>query len=66
MTVQRNRFLTDMLSTLFDRSERLRGKKDGRSIEELCSALLSAEGVISGQSLAATVFERYRSLDEAE
>ena len=66
MTVQRNRFLTDMLSTLFDRSERMRGKSDARDIQELCRALLSTEGVISGQTLAATVFDRYRSLPEAE
>lgn len=64
MTAQRNRFLTDILSTLFDRSDRLRGKNDGRDIQQLCLALLSAEGVISGQALAATVFDRYRSLDE--
>ncbi len=66
MTVQRNRFLTDMLSTLFDRSERLLGKTDARSIYDLCRALLSPEGVISGQTLAATVFDRYRSLNEGE
>ena len=66
MTVQRDRFLTDMLSTLFDRSERMRGKSDARDIQELCRALLSTEGVISGQALAATVFDRYRSLPEAE
>ena len=66
MTVQRNRFLTDMLSTLFDRSDRLRGKSDARDIQELCRAVLSTEGVISGQTLAATVFERYRSLSDPE
>ncbi len=66
MTVQRNRFLTDMLSTLFDRSQRLRGKSDARDIEDLCRALISTEGVISGQALAATVFERYRSLSDAD
>lgn len=66
MTVQRNRFLTDMLSTLFDRSDRLRGKNDARDIQDLCRALLSTEGVISGQALAATVFERYRSLSDKD
>jgi len=66
MTVQRNRFLADMLSTLFDRSERLRGKSDARDIQDLCRALLSTEGVISGQALAATIFDRYRSLSDAE
>jgi malonyl-CoA decarboxylase len=66
MTVQRNRFLTDMLSTLFDRSDRLRGKNDARDIQDLCRALLSAEGVISGQALAATIFDRYGSLNDDE
>jgi len=66
MTVQRNRFLTDMLTTLFDRSDRLRGKSDARDIKDLCRALLSTEGVISGQALAATVFDQYRSLSDAE
>lgn len=66
MTVQRNRFLTDMLSTLFDRSDRLRGKSDARDIQDLCRALLSTEGVISGQALAATIFDRYRSRSDAE
>ena len=64
MTIQRNRFLTDMLSTLFDRSDRVSGKSDGRDIQELCRALLSTEGDISGQALAATVFDRYRSLSD--
>lgn len=66
MTVQRNRFWPDMLSTLFDRSDRLRGKSDARDIKNLCRALLSTEGVISGQRLAATVFDRYLSLSDAD
>lgn len=66
MTAQRNRFMTDILSTLFDRSDRLRAKSDGRNIRELCHALLSAEGVISGQALAAAIFERYRSLSDED
>ncbi|MEM7471692.1 MAG: malonyl-CoA decarboxylase family protein [Pseudomonadota bacterium] len=66
MTVQRNRFLSDMLSTLFDRSDRLRGKSDDRDIKDLCLALLSTEGVISGQALAATIFEQYQLLSGDE
>ncbi|MEO9516806.1 MAG: malonyl-CoA decarboxylase [Paracoccaceae bacterium] len=64
--VQRNRFLGDLLSTLFDRSGTLRSSNDKRDIYELCRALLSPEGVVSGQTLAATVLERYRSLPEEE
>jgi hypothetical protein len=53
MTAVRNWFLTDIPSTLFDRSDRLRSKSDGRDIRAVCDALLSTEGVISGQALAA-------------
>ncbi|WP_342069741.1 malonyl-CoA decarboxylase domain-containing protein [Yoonia algicola] len=66
MTAQRNRFMTDILSTLFDRSDRLRGKSDGRDIRALCDALLSTEGVISGQALAAAIFDRYRAMSDEE
>ena len=64
--MQRNRFLGDILSTLFDRSETLRSTDDARDIFDLCRALLSAEGDVSGQDLAATVLGRYRALDESE
>lgn len=64
--MQRNRFLGDMLSTLFDRTVNIRGTDDKRDIFDLCDALLSAEGEVSGLKLAATVLERYRALDRAE
>lgn len=64
--MQRNRFLGDILSTLFDRTGKLRGTDDTRDIFELCAALLSAEGEVSGQKLAATVLARYRALDRNE
>jgi malonyl-CoA decarboxylase len=64
--VQRNRFLGDILSTLFDRSGTIRSTNDKRDIYDLCTALLSAEGVVSGQTLAATVLERYRVLSDDE
>ena len=62
--MQRNRFLGDILSTLFDRSGSIRSTNDKRDIYDLCRALLSAEGVVSGQTLAATVLERYRALTD--
>jgi malonyl-CoA decarboxylase len=64
--VQRNRFLGDILSTLFDRSGNTRGTDDTRDIYDLCRALLSAEGEVSGQKLAATVLDRYRALSADE
>jgi malonyl-CoA decarboxylase len=60
--MQRTRFLGDILSTLFDRSASLRGTNDTRDIYALCHALLSPEGEVSGQKLAATVLARYRAL----
>lgn len=64
--MQRNRFLGDMLSTLFDRTIKMRGTDDKRDIFKLCDALLSAEGEVSGLKLAATVLDRYRELDREE
>lgn len=64
--MQRNRFLGDLLSTLFDRSRYVRGTDDRRDIYELCRALLSAEGEVSGQKLAATVLDRYLALAEED
>jgi malonyl-CoA decarboxylase len=55
-----------MLSTLFDRSRTMLGTDDRRDIYALCHALLSAEGEVSGQKLAATVLDRYRALASDE
>lgn len=62
--MQRNRFLGDILSTLFDRSETIHGTDDTRDIFDLCRALLSGEGNVSGLALAETVLDRYRTLSE--
>ncbi len=64
--MQRNRFLTDILSTLFDRGGALRSVDDKRDIFVLCRSLLSAEGEVSGQKLAATILARYAKLDDEE
>lgn len=64
--MQRNHFLGDLLTTLFDRRNLLRGKDDTRDIYQLCEALMSAEGEVSGFRLAATILERYQDLTEAE
>ena len=64
--MQRNRFLGDILSTLFDRSSTISNTDDRRDIFELCRALLSEEGEVSGQKLAATVLSRYSALAPEE
>jgi malonyl-CoA decarboxylase len=51
---------------LFDRNGTLRSSDDTRDIYSLCRALLSAEGNVSGQTLAATVLDRYTSLPDDE
>lgn len=64
--MQRNWFLGDLLSQLLDRPGNKRGKDDKRTIAELCEALLSAEGEVSGYMLAATILDRYQILNDAE
>ncbi|WP_424831509.1 malonyl-CoA decarboxylase domain-containing protein [Ruegeria sp.] len=64
--MQRNWFLGDLLSQLLDRPGNRRGKEDKRSIAELCEALLSAEGEVSGFMLASTILDRYQTLSDAE
>lgn len=64
--MQRNRFLGDILSQLFDRRTAVRGKDDTRDIFELCEALLSAEGEVSGLRLASSVLARYAALSSGE
>ncbi len=64
--MQRNWFLGDLLTQLFDRPGKGRGKEDNRSIAELCEALLSAEGEVSGFTLASTILDRYQTLSDPE
>lgn len=56
-------FVADMLTTLFER--RLVGPqaRDRRSLEEMCLALLDAEGEVSGIRLAQAILDRYAELD---
>ncbi|WP_170336388.1 malonyl-CoA decarboxylase domain-containing protein [Ruegeria arenilitoris] len=64
--MQRNWFLGDLLNQLFDRPGKKRGNNDNRSIAELCEALLSAEGEVSGFTLASTILDRYQTLEDPE
>jgi malonyl-CoA decarboxylase len=64
--MQRNRFLGDMLSQLFDRRSVMRGKDDTRDIYELCHALMSAEGEVSGLRIASTILARYAAFDDEQ
>ena len=62
--VQRS-FLGDMLTTLFERGRFNSRTKDDRSIEEMCQALLDAEGEVSGITLGQAVVERYAEMSDA-
>ncbi|MEL6206783.1 MAG: malonyl-CoA decarboxylase [Pseudomonadota bacterium] len=59
-------FLGDMLTTLFERRRGTASGDDGRSIEDMCTALLDAEGEISGMALAQAILDRYESLSDDE
>lgn len=59
-------FLGDMLTTLFERRIPGRKVKDQRNLEEMCTALLDAEGEVSGIHLAQAILERYATLSTSE
>jgi malonyl-CoA decarboxylase len=59
-------FFADILSSLFDRKLGLanRVEDDNKPIDDLCQALLSSRGDVSGMSLAQLILDRYADLDE--
>ena len=59
-------FLSDILTSLFDRSPILGSAvtDDNKPIEELCRDLLSSSGEVSGMILAKLVLDRYRCFDD--
>jgi malonyl-CoA decarboxylase len=63
--MQRQSFLGDLLATLWDRGRSGVADTDKRSITDLCRALMSAEGEVSGHLLAALILAKYANLDDA-
>lgn len=63
--MQRSWFLGDLLSQLFERPAKMRRASDARSLTELCEALRSSEGEVSGYHLAVSILGRYRELNES-
>ncbi len=57
----RTTLLGDLLGGLLDRR---RSALEGRSLEELCAALLSTEGQVSGRKIAAAILSRYAGLPD--
>ena len=61
-------FFADILSSLFERNlmPTRRVEDDNKPIEELCQALLSSRGDVSGMTLAELILERYVGFDDAD
>jgi malonyl-CoA decarboxylase len=59
-------FFADILSSLFDRKLGLANciEDDNKPIDDLCQALLSSRGDVSGMSLAQLILDRYADLDD--
>lgn len=62
----RSGFLGDLLTSLYGRGKWSEGAMERRPIEELCLALLSATGEVSGLKLASAIFRRYRGMSAEE
>lgn len=61
-------YFSELVSTVFERRYRkgLSDQSDGRSVVELCEALLSSQGEVSGTSLARSILDRYALMDRGE
>jgi len=55
-------FLGDMLTSIFERRQSGLRALDKRSLEDMCLALLDAEGEVSGIHLAQAILDRYAGL----
>ncbi|NSX54918.1 malonyl-CoA decarboxylase [Parasulfitobacter algicola] len=58
-------FFGDLISTVFERRYRgaLSQEIDGRTVEDLCEALLGSHGEVSGTTLARNILDRYKHMD---
>ncbi|MDJ0613531.1 MAG: malonyl-CoA decarboxylase [Rhizobiaceae bacterium] len=59
-------FLQDVFSTLLDQRRIFQSEKDKRSIGELCAALMSEQGEVSGTKVASSVLAKYEALSHEE
>ena len=63
--MDRGHFLGDLLTTLFERRADAVEAAGDAELSELCHALISERGEVSGLKLAQAILGRYRTLDEA-
>lgn len=59
-------FLQDVLASVFDQRSMFRFERDKRGIVELCEALMSEQGEVSGTKIASSVLSKYESLNAEE
>lgn len=64
MKVKGVSYLQDLLTSLFERNAQAEHVNDSRSLLEICEALLSERGEVSGHLLAGAALDRFESLDE--
>ena len=64
--MRRISFLQDIFSTVLDRRGSSSVVDDGRSMQELCLALLSSRGEVSGNRLAHNILARFENADEQQ
>ena len=57
-------FLQDLLTSVFTREEVNTNRDDDRTVSELCDALLSERGEVSGNNLATTLLARFATADD--
>ncbi len=61
--MNRSRFLPDILGSIFERRYSAMAAFDKRSIEEMCEALMTGAGEVSGLKVARAILTRYSQLD---
>lgn len=59
-------YLQDVLSSVFERGRIFRSSDDKRNILDLCDAVFSEKGEVSGSKLAATILSKYEELSLEE
>ncbi|MDW3222772.1 MAG: malonyl-CoA decarboxylase [Paracoccaceae bacterium] len=61
-------YFGELISTVFERryQKALSNEVDGRTTEDLCEALLSSQGEVSGVTLARNILDRYAGMTEEE
>ncbi len=64
--MNRSRFLPDILGSIFERRYASTAAFDKRPIEEMCEALLTEAGEVSGLKVARAILTRYGQMNETE